>query len=345
MALGVDGLEALADFLAARAGAERATITRFEKLSGGAIQENHALDIEFEGGALVGSQAVVLRTDAPSGVEVSHSRAQEFRLLQSAFAAGVMVPEPLWACQDPAVYERPFYVMRRVGGTAEGHRLVKDETVLANGEGLVEHLGSQLAKIHSMTPASHDFDFLSVPEPTPGMAGVKRFREYLDRLPGAYPTIEWGLRWLERNTPESVELVLTHHDFRIGNLMIDHGILTGILDWEFAEWSDYHEDLAWFCARCWRFGNFDSHAGGIGNREAFYRGYQEASGREIDPVQVYFWEVFAHMRWAVIAIQQGERHSSGEERSLHLALTGRVCAELEWELIRMTAPGENHGEG
>ena len=44
------------------------------------------------------------------------------------------------------------------------------------------------------------------------------------------------------------------------------------------------------------------------------------------------------MRWAVIAIQQGERHVSGGEESLHLALTGRVRAELEWELLRMTDP-------
>jgi len=337
------GLEALANFLAREAGADEATVTRFEKLSGGAIQENHALDVTFVGGAFDGTQEFVLRTNAPSGVEVSHSRAQEFVFLQSAFEVGVMVPEPLWESRDPEVYERPFYVMRRVGGTAEGHRLVKDQTVMANGEGLVEHLGSQLAKIHSMTPDSHKFDCLSIPGPSPGLAGVARFREYLDRLPGAYPTIEWGLRWLERNAPQSTELVLTHHDFRIGNLMIEHGVLTGILDWEFAEWSDYHEDIAWFCARCWRFGNFDKEAGGIGSREAFYRGYQAHNDREIDPEQIYFWEVFAHMRWAVIAIQQGERHCSGEEKSLHLALTGRVCAELEWELIRMTAPGGHNG--
>jgi aminoglycoside phosphotransferase (APT) family kinase protein len=335
----------LAAFLAEQAGAKSATIERFDKLSGGAIQENHALDVAFEGGAFEGTQAFVLRTDAPSGVEVSHARAEEFQLLQCAYAKGVCVPEALWACADTDVYERPFYVMRRVSGTAEGHRLVKDQAVIDNGDSLVAHLGAQLAKIHSITPKNQTFDFLTIPEPTPAMGGITRFRGFVDALPGDYPTIEWGLRWLEKHAPKDVDLVLIHHDFRIGNLMMDSGILTGILDWEFAEWSDYHEDLAWFCARCWRFGNFEKEAGGIGNRLAFYDGYQEMSGRRIDPEQIYFWEVYAHMRWAVIAIQQGVRHSSGEERSLHLALTGRVCAELEWELIRMTAPGGHHGTG
>ena len=332
------GLEKLSGFLSEKAQADCCRIMHFEKMSGGAIQENYALDVVFEGGLLNGSHELVLRTDAPSLVEVSHTRAQEFELLRKAYEAGVMVPEPLWVCLDPSVFERPFYIMRRVKGVAEGHILVKDEAIKTNAEGLLEHLGVQLAKIHSITPESHTFGFLAIPDPTPATAGVEFFRECLDRLPGSYPSIEWGLRWLELNAPENVILVLNHRDYRVGNLMLDNGVLTGILDWEFANWSDYHEDIGWFCARCWRFGNFSLEAGGIGSREAFYRGYTEVSGRCIDPAQVFYWEAFAHMRWAVIAIQQGERHASGGEESLHLALTGRICAELEWELLRMTDP-------
>jgi hypothetical protein len=46
----------------------------------------------------------------------------------------------------------------------------------------------------------------------------------------------------------------------------------------------------------------------------------------------------AHARWAVVALQQGERHVSGDEASLALALTGRRIAELEFELLRRTSP-------
>ena len=46
----------------------------------------------------------------------------------------------------------------------------------------------------------------------------------------------------------------------------------------------------------------------------------------------------AHIRWAVIALQQGDRHDSGAERSLHLALTGRISDTLEYRLLQMTAP-------
>ncbi|MNY26375.1 Phosphotransferase enzyme family protein [compost metagenome] len=118
--------------------------------------------------------------------------------------------------------------------------------------------------------------------------------------------------------------------------MVDGNGLTAILDWEFAGWSDPLEDLGWFCARCWRFGADALEAGGIGQREDFYQGYESVSGRPIDRAQVAYWEVMAHMNWAIIAIQQAERHLSGEEDSLLLALTGHIVPELEYEILRMT---------
>jgi hypothetical protein len=44
----------------------------------------------------------------------------------------------------------------------------------------------------------------------------------------------------------------------------------------------------------------------------------------------------AHIRWAVIAIDQAARHLSGKETSLELALTGHIVPELEWEILNMT---------
>jgi hypothetical protein len=35
-------------------------------------------------------------------------------------------------------------------------------------------------------------------------------------------------------------------------------------------------------------------------------------------------------------LQQAQRHLSGVERSLELALTGRIVAELEYEIVALT---------
>ena len=76
-----------------------------------------------------------------------------------------------------------------------------------------------------------------------------------------------------------------------------------------------------------------------GSRRApnFYRGY-EAGGGRIDDAAVRYWETVAHLRWAVIALEQGERHASGRQRSLELALTGRIVPELELAIVRSTGP-------
>ena len=117
-----------------------------------------------------------------------------------------------------------------------------------------------------------------------------------------------GLRWLETHLPAPAAPVLCHHDFRTGNYLLDGAKLTGILDWEFAGWGDPHEDIGWFCSKGWRFARLDREAGGIADRAPFYRGYESESGRRVDPERVRFWEVLASVRWAVIALQQSDRH-------------------------------------
>lgn len=327
---------ALERFIAESTEAERVTVTEMVSLRGGAIQENWLLDANIAGGPFAGRLEAVLRTDAVSKVAGSLSRTQEFTLLKTAYAAGVTLPEPLWSCTDTSVLGRAFFIMRRISGVAAGHRVVRDKALGGDREALTERLGEELARIHSITPPHPDLDFLAVAEPGPAMHSVARFRRYLDGLYAPRPVLEWGLRWLELNAPPKGEVVLCHRDFRTGNYMVDGNGLTGILDWEFAGWSDPHEDIGWFCAKCWRFGAYEKEAGGIGARETFYGAYERASGRRIDPDAVYYWEVMAHVRWALIAVLQAERHVSGDEPSLELALTGHVVPELELEILQLT---------
>lgn len=330
-------LEAVAAWLARESGASGAEITACKPLSGGAIQENWALDVRFEGGSLDGEQALVLRTDAPSGVAVSLGRAEEFALLRAAEAAGVTVPKPHFLCRDPQVLGKDFVVMERIDGVALGPKVVKDTSLGGDREALVEGLGRELARIHSILPPREDLAFLKSAE-NPAREAVAGLRGHLDALGEPHPALEWGLTWCAAQAPAAREITLVHQDFRTGNLMLDGEGLTGVLDWEFAAWGDPLADLGWFCAKCWRFGRPDLEAGGLGSRAAFYRGYESESGRRIDPEAVAYWEVVAHIRWAVIALQQGARHYSGEQTSLELALTGRIAPELELEVLRMTPP-------
>lgn len=329
----------LAEFLARASGARGVRVVAFEPLAGGAIQDNRRLLADIDGGAHAGRLDAVVRMDAPSRIAASHGRASEFAILQRAFAAGVKAPEPLWLSADPSVLGRPFFVMRRIEGEAFGHKLAKDAAERGYGESLVAELGEQLAAIHAIPVSAPELAFLPKPSRPAGFDRVAAYRDYLDDLADPAPAVEWGLAWLERNAPPAQPPALCHRDFRTGNYLVEDGRLAAVLDWEFAGLGDPDEDLGWFLAKCWRFGRPEREAGGIGARETFLGSYERRSGRNVDRARLGYWEVMAHARWAVIALQQAARHASGAEESLELALTAHVVPELEWEILART--GEN----
>jgi aminoglycoside phosphotransferase (APT) family kinase protein len=328
--------EALEQFILTRAGAQRVAVTTLQRLGSGSIHDNWVLDAEIQGGPFAGHLAAVLRADAPTDMPFSRSKAEEFAVLKAAFDAGVTAPQPLWLCEDVAVFGRPFFIMRRLPGMAAGHRIIKDQSLGGDRDRLVERLGAELAKIHSIRPARGNLGFLKVPEPSPAIKSVTFYRDCLDKQPTPRPALEWALRWLERHAPPPKRVALCHGDYRTGNYVLDTQGLRGIIDWEFAHYSDPLADIGWFCAKCWRFGVNDKEAGGIGHRDDFYRGYERLGGRAIDRQQVHYWEVMAHVRFAIIAIMQAQRHLSGAQSSLELALTGYVVPQLEWEALQMT---------
>jgi aminoglycoside phosphotransferase (APT) family kinase protein len=251
----------------------------------------------------------------------------------------VTVPEPLFASDEPTVFGKPFFIMRRVEGIAAAHRITRDPVLDPALPAIAERLGRELARIHRIHPPRSDLAFLRAYEKGGPAHQIAGFRAYLDGHPPPRPVLEWGIRWLDTHIPPPVEPVLCHHDFRTGNYMLDGATLTGILDWEFAGWGDPHEDIGWFCSKGWRFARLDREAGGIADRGPLYRGYQSEPGRSIDPERVFFWEVLASVRWAVIALQQSDRYMIGGERNLDLALTGRRATECELEVLILLDSG------
>ena len=316
----------LAAWLSAAAGAPVA-ITEMALLSGGAVQQNWALDVTRAGAP----ERWVLRTDNAAVLAVSLPRTAEFALLQAAHAAGVAVPEPLFCCPGREVTGAPFFVMRRVGGIAAGHRLVR----LAEDDALAEALGRELAHIHRIRPPRPDLPFLGDPPEDAHRAFIAAQRATLDAAGTPRPVLEWGLRHLERSAPPPGEIVLNHNDFRTGNYMAEGDRVAAVLDWEFAAWGDRHADLGWFCAPCWRFGALAREAGGVGRRKAFYAAYAAESGAAVQHERVLWWELAATIRWAVVAADQGGRHLKGDT-SLELALTSHIVPELEMDVLRMT---------
>ena len=313
--------------LAAAYSAQSVVITGVQKLSGGAIQENWELSADVAGGCAPGLLQWVLRKDSAAVVASSRSRLEQAALLSIVYGCGIRAPRPLLV-DDGTSVGFPFFVMEKLPGLAQGHLLTRDEGLVPNRQALMQDMGAQMALLHAIEPPQAELGFLGTPAQNPLLARLASLRGQLDALGEAQPALEAALRWCERHAPASVSPTLVHGDWRTGNLMIHEGRLAGVLDWEFAGWGDPREDLGWFAARCWRFNRPDLAGGGLGELEDLLVAYAAAGGRSLVRADIQFWEVLAHLRWAVIALEQQARHRSGQQRSLELALTGRLVPRL-----------------
>lgn len=279
-------------------------------LAGGASKEAWAVN--------AGSQKLLVRR-AAGGVIHRHtlSLKHEFEVLQAAHAAGVKVPQPFLYMKD--LVGREAFVMERIEGETIGRRIVRMQVP----ELLPLQMAEELAKIHALPP--EDLPFLEE-------ASIDRLVEELDEVGEPHPAIELGLWWLRENRPTPREPVVVHGDFRIGNLAVDGNGLVGVLDWEFAHLDDPARDLSFALVRAWRFGVPEKRLGGIADVEPYLERYNELTGFDVRPEELDYWELAGNVAWAIGCLTQAQRHLSGRDRSVELAILGRLGAEVEHEI-------------
>lgn len=282
-------------------------------LAGGASKEAWAID--------AGGEKLLVRR-AAGGVIHKHtlSLRDEFDVLQAAYGAGVKVPRPI--AYLPDLDNREAFVMERLSGETIGRRIVRSRVP----ERLPLELAEELAKIHAIPQEQLPF----LPH-----ARLESMVEELDEVGEPHPAIELGLWWLRGNRPPPREPVVVHGDYRIGNVVVGPEGLRGVLDWEFAHVDDPVRDLAFALVRAWRFGVPEKRLGGVGPAEPYVERYNELTGREVTPAELDYWEVAGNVGWAIGCLTQMQRHLSGQDRSVELAVLGRLGAEVEYEICQL----------
>jgi aminoglycoside phosphotransferase (APT) family kinase protein len=282
-------------------------------LPGGASKEAWAVDADR-------SQLLVRRAGGGVIHEATLPLEQEFQVLEAAAEAGVKVPRPIAYLGE--LGGREAFAMERVEGETIGRRIVR-----AAPPGLDIQLAEELAKIHAISPER--LPFLRSGDV------LERFEHELDLVGDPHPALEYGLWWLRGHRPPPLPDVVSHGDFRIGNVAVSERGLESLLDWEFAHLSDPREDLAWPLVRAWRFGVDERRLGGVGDIEPYLERYAELTGRTISADELYWWEVLGNVKWAVGCLNQCRRHLSGVDRSVEYAVLGRMAAEMEYELLHL----------
>jgi aminoglycoside phosphotransferase (APT) family kinase protein len=301
--------------LGERVGAE---VESMQLLAGGASKEAWSVD--------AGGRRLLVRRAAGGVIhEATLPLEQEFRVLQAAEDAGVRVPHPVAYLGE--LGGREAFAMERVEGETIGRRIVRNPP-----PGLDLQLAEELAKIHAIPPERVPF--------LRGADVLARFEGELDSVGEPHPAIEYGLSWLRERRPDPLADVVLHGDFRLGNVVVSERGLEYLLDWEFAHLGDPTEDVAWPIVRAWRFGRDALRLGGIGDVEPYLERYVAVTGRQIDVGELLWWEVLGNVKWATGCLTQSRRHLNGLERSVELAVLGRLAAEMEYELLDLI---ERHG--
>ncbi|GAA2905162.1 hypothetical protein GCM10010517_71320 [Streptosporangium fragile] len=290
-------------------------ISGLRQLSGGASRETWSLE--------AGEHRLILRCDPPQTPRPD-IMAREAAALRAALDAGVPVPRVHDHGDGSGTISTPYLLMERLDGETIPRRLLRDPHLTDVRRRLPRQLGRILARIHTVpltaVPGLEETDPLGV------------LTDLYDQFGEPRPAVELGLRWLTRNRPSPVPGHLVHGDFRNGNLLVDKTGVRGVLDWELLHRGDPVEDLGWLCVKAWRFGSA-SPVGGFGPREELLDGYAEITGQRPDPERLHWWEVYGTLRWALLCRMQAERHLSGAEPSIEMAVLGRRVCEQEHDLL------------
>jgi aminoglycoside phosphotransferase (APT) family kinase protein len=306
-----------------------------DRLSGGASQETYRLVVKTSGGQ---QRLALRRTPGGEYAEITPQHPGldvEALLMQSALAVGVPEPEVYYVLQREDELGDGF-LMEWLDGEALGARIVRSPEFEAIRPKLAYECGRVLAKIHSI-----DLDATGLRErlwEIPPAEFVEQTWERYRLLDTPQPMIDYAARWLMDNLPEQHETALVHNDFRNGNFLLSPDGIVAVLDWEVAHVGDPMRDLGWMCTNSWRFGASDP-VGGFGQYEDMFKGYEDESGKAVDPDHVKFWEVFGSFWWSVGCLGMAEHYRSGPDQTVERPAIGRRTSECQVDCVNLLIPG------
>jgi len=308
------------------------------RLSGGASQETYRIEIEC-----LDDKRILAMRRAPEGAynETRTDRpglAGEAQLMRSALAAGVPAPEVYYVLTRADELGDGF-IMEWINGEGLGARIVRRPEYERLRPQLAYEIGQILARIHNIdVQASGLHDYLT---PIPPAEFITQTWDRYIAMETPQPMIDYTGRWLRENIAGlagTEDLVLVHNDFRNGNFMVTTERVVAVLDWEAAHIGDPMRDLGWICTNSWRYGG-DAPVGGFGTYEDLFRGYEEVSGKRVNPDRVKYWQVFGSFWWAVVCLGMVTQYRGGPDRSIERASIGRRTSEALVDCVNLIIPG------
>lgn len=283
----------------------------------------------------------------------AHAVDREFRVQHALAGTAVPVARMIALCEDDSVLGSMFYLMEEVRGRSFDDPRVPDVSA-DERRSIYMEMARVLATIHSV-----NLEAVGLTDYGPDGNYYERqlsrwTRQYRASETEVIPAMDSLIIWLEANLPADDGLrTLVHGDFRIDNLLFDHGgpNCAAVLDWELSTLGHPFADLAALVMQWGRPTGPDSRglqgvdraALGIPSNEAFVAEYC----RHMDisaPENFGFYVAFAAFRMAAILQGVKKRALDGNgadpERGLQL---GAYVPGFAEDGLRAAGLGAAHG--
>jgi aminoglycoside phosphotransferase (APT) family kinase protein len=128
------------------------------------------------------------------------------------------------------------------------------------------------------------------------------------------PELAFALNWLRTNAPANEVTTLVHGDFKPGNVLLDHGHVTAVLDWETVHLGDPHEDLGWVTNPLRQ--REHRIPGGWEPSDLMDR-WAKHTGITPDLEAVRWWQVLANVKLSVIVLTGSRAFVEGRLDRIH----------------------------
>lgn len=292
---------ALAAFLDGRLGDARPL--RVEAMRGGGSCEIFSI-------SRGGERWVLRRAPRHASAATAHDVLREFRILDAIKDEAVLIARPVLACEDPAVFGAPFYVMERIDGVPIRERLPSAWAAAPQLHGQVlEQLIDALVAVHAVDWEACGLRDLAHPERYLERQ-VQRWLSQLHSYGGRELAVAEHLAgWLDHHRPADQRPALFHGDYKLDNVLYSPDLpprLLAIVDWEMSSIGDPLVDLAWALIfhpgpeGTMRLGTSKEPAfaqASVPGKAALIERYATASGRDTSAIGWY--DVFSRWKLAI----------------------------------------------
>lgn len=263
------------------------------------------------------SQWVLRRPPVGDVLPTAHDMAREYRVIHALHGTDVPVPAPVVLCQDPDVLGADFYLMQWVGGPvmrdAADTENLPPEQATRRARALVE----TLATLHTTDPAR--LEGFGRPEGFTARQVSRWARQWSLSATRELPEVDALVRRLEREVPPAQRVSVVHGDYRLDNVIFapNSSEIAAVIDWEMSTLGDPLTDLGlmlvyWDPLSEGVTGtrHLVSANPGFPDRDTLARGYAEASGLDLSPLN--FYVAFGYLKLAVIAEGIHSRYLAGQ---------------------------------